>query len=111
MLFMKGNPTQPKCGFSRQIVGILQDQKLKFETFDILEDEEVRSELKVFSNWPTYPQCMSFPLLYTLEKKYYSSYNKLVYANGELLGGLDIVKDMVESGDFLSCIPAEAKAE
>ncbi|KAJ3253497.1 Glutaredoxin 3 [Chytriomyces hyalinus] len=79
MLFMKGNPDQPRCGFSRQIVQLLKDQSIAFDTFDILEDDEVRQGLKEFSNWPTYPQ---------------------LYAKGELLGGLDIVKEMIESGDF-----------
>ncbi|KAJ3061196.1 Glutaredoxin 3 [Podochytrium sp. JEL0797] len=86
MLFMKGNPDGPRCGFSRQIVQILRDQNVKFGHFDILEDDEVRQTLKEFSNWPTYPQ---------------------LYANGELLGGLDIVKEMVESGDFSSCLPQQ----
>ncbi|KAI8621660.1 thioredoxin-like protein [Chytriomyces sp. MP71] len=83
MLFMKGNPDQPRCGFSRQISQILKDQGVAFETFDILEDDEVRQGLKEFSNWPTYPQ---------------------LYAKGELLGGLDIVKEMVESGDFAASL-------
>ncbi|KAJ3293414.1 Glutaredoxin 3 [Rhizoclosmatium sp. JEL0117] len=86
MLFMKGNPDGPRCGFSRQIVQLLRDQNVKFGYFDILEDDEVRQTLKEFSNWPTYPQ---------------------LYANGELLGGLDIVKEMIESGDFASCLPPQ----
>ncbi|KAJ3417310.1 Glutaredoxin 3 [Chytridiales sp. JEL 0842] len=89
MLFMKGNPDQPRCGFSRQLVGLLRDKAVKFDTFDILEDEEVRAALKEFSNWPTYPQ---------------------LYINGELMGGLDIVKEMMESGDFDSMVPAEARS-
>ncbi|KAI9332675.1 thioredoxin-like protein [Obelidium mucronatum] len=83
MLFMKGNPDAPRCGFSRQIVQLLRDQNVKFGYFDILEDDEVRQTLKEFSNWPTYPQ---------------------LYANGELLGGLDIVKEMIESGDFAASL-------
>ncbi|ORY50694.1 glutaredoxin [Rhizoclosmatium globosum] len=86
MLFMKGNPDGPRCGFSRQIVQLLRDQNVKFGYFDILEDDEVRQTLKEFSNWPTYPQ---------------------LYANGELLGGLDIVKEMIASGDFASCLPPQ----
>ncbi|KAI8618493.1 thioredoxin-like protein, partial [Chytriomyces sp. MP71] len=74
MLFMKGNPNQPRCGFSRRIVQILKDHSIALETFDILEDDEVRQGLKEFSNWATYPQ---------------------LYAKGELMGGLDIVKEMV----------------
>ncbi len=79
MLFMKGNPEQPRCGFSRRIVALLQDQGVQFSTFDILEDESVRSGLKVVNNWPTFPQLI---------------------VNGEFVGGLDIVQEMVENGEF-----------
>jgi len=79
MAFIKGSPNEPKCGFSRTLVGLLSEQQVSFEYFNILEDEEVRQGLKTFSDWPTYPQ---------------------LYANGELVGGLDIVKEMIESGDF-----------
>jgi Grx4 family monothiol glutaredoxin len=77
LLFMKGSPDAPQCGFSRSIVGLLQDDGVEFSTFDILEDEEVRQELKRYSNWPTYPQ---------------------LYVNGSLVGGLDIVEEMKEEG-------------
>ena len=80
MLFMKGNPNEPKCGFSRQIVEILRQQSVSFDSFDILQDEEVRAGLKTYSDWPTYPQ---------------------LYASGNLVGGLDIVKEMVEGGPLL----------
>lgn len=86
ILFMKGNKDEPRCGFSRQIISILDDQGIKYSTFDILSDEEVRQGLKTFSDWPTYPQ---------------------LYADGELLGGLDIVKEMVESGDLKEAIPTQ----
>lgn len=79
MLFMKGTASQPKCGFSRQMVEILDSNKIPFASFDILTDEVVRSELKVYSDWPTYPQ---------------------LYVNGSLVGGLDIVKEMSSSGDL-----------
>lgn len=59
MIFMKGSPESPKCGFSRQLMEILQPLNIQFKTFDILEDEEVRQGLKKFSNWPTYPQVCS----------------------------------------------------
>lgn len=84
MLFMKGNPTNPRCGFSRTIVSILDGYNTEYETFDILQDNEVREGLKKFSNWPTYPQ---------------------MYLNGELIGGLDIVKEMSESGELESMLP------
>jgi Grx4 family monothiol glutaredoxin len=79
MLFMKGNATQPRCGFSSQMVEILKTENLEFGSFDILSDEEVRQALKEFSDWPTYPQ---------------------LYANGTFVGGLDIVKEMVQGGNF-----------
>lgn len=56
MLFMKGSPEQPKCGFSRTIVNILKDENIAFNSFDIFTDEDVRQGLKSYSNWPTYPQ-------------------------------------------------------
>ena len=71
MIFMKGNRDAPRCGFSKQLVALLNDCKAVYDTFDILSDEEVRQGLKKFSNWPTYPQ---------------------VYFKGELIGGLDIIK-------------------
>jgi Grx4 family monothiol glutaredoxin len=79
MLFMKGNPGEPKCGFSQKVVDILNKEKVKFGSFDILADDEVREGLKIFSNWPTYPQ---------------------VYCKGDLLGGCDIVIAMHESGEL-----------
>lgn len=56
MLFMKGTPDAPRCGFSRTLVGLLREENITFESFDILEDQEVRQVLKDLSNWPTYPQ-------------------------------------------------------
>eukprot|EP00299_Pterocystis_sp_00344_P002445 c1275_g1_i1.p1 GENE.c1275_g1_i1~~c1275_g1_i1.p1 ORF type:complete len:345 (+),score=61.13 c1275_g1_i1:38-1036(+) len=88
MLFMKGSPDAPKCGFSREIVGLLQAQNVKFGYFDILTDEEVRQGLKQLSGWPTYPQ---------------------LYIDGNLIGGLDIVKEQIQDGSFSEIIPSEAK--
>jgi Grx4 family monothiol glutaredoxin len=79
MLFMKGLPSAPKCGFSRRIVEILDETGAAYDAFNILDDEEVRQGLKEFSDWPTYPQ---------------------LYHNGELLGGLDIVEELKESGEL-----------
>jgi Grx4 family monothiol glutaredoxin len=70
MLFMKGTPSVPQCGFSRQIVGILRENGVKYGFFNILADDDVRQGLKEFADWPTYPQ---------------------LWVNGELVGGLDIV--------------------
>jgi len=88
MLFMKGSPAQPQCGFSSKIVDLLNKQNVKFSTFNILADPVVREGLKKFSNWPTYPQ---------------------LYFNGKLVGGLDIIKELVEEGEFQDLVPAEAR--
>jgi Grx4 family monothiol glutaredoxin len=80
MLFMKGTPTAPRCGFSSKMVQLLNEQKIKFDYFDVLTDNEVREGLKKFSNWPTYPQ---------------------LYSKGKLIGGLDIVKELIEDGSLL----------
>lgn len=86
MLFMKGLPSQPRCGFSRQIVEILDAEQISYDAFDILQDEEIRQGLKTFSNWPTYPQ---------------------LYVNGELVGGLDIVKELKEDGSLRDVLGVE----
>lgn len=90
MLFMKGAPQEPRCGFSRQIVALLKEHNIQFSSFDILSDEEVRQGLKTYSNWPTYPQ---------------------LYANGELVGGLDIVKELAESGELENTCPKAVTLE
>ncbi|KAI5299332.1 hypothetical protein KEM56_003328 [Ascosphaera pollenicola] len=72
MLFMKGTPSAPQCGFSRQIVALLRENGVKYGFFNILADEDVRQGLKEFAEWPTFPQ---------------------LWMNGELVGGLDIVKE------------------
>ncbi|MCJ1419234.1 monothiol glutaredoxin grx4 [Xylographa parallela] len=71
MLFMKGTPSSPQCGFSRQLVGILREQGVRYGFFNILADEEVRHGMKVWADWPTFPQ---------------------LWVGGELIGGLDIVR-------------------
>lgn len=83
MLFMKGNPEGPRCGFSRQIVEILKNEGVEFSSFDILSDQDVREGLKKLSDWPTYPQ---------------------LYVKGELVGGLDIVKQLVADGEFAQTV-------
>ncbi|GJJ08639.1 hypothetical protein Clacol_002858 [Clathrus columnatus] len=98
VLFMKGSPDSPRCGFSRQTVAILREHDVEFTHFDILEDEAVRQGilkslglhtlvliqgdnvgLKTLNNWPTFPQLI---------------------VNGEFIGGLDIIKEAVETGEF-----------
>ncbi|XP_033918468.1 glutaredoxin-3 [Melopsittacus undulatus] len=90
MLFMKGTPKEPRCGFSKQIVEILNKHDISFSSFDIFSDEEVRQGLKTYSNWPTYPQ---------------------LYVSGELIGGLDIVKELEASGELDTVCPKTQKLE
>ena len=79
MLFMRGTPAEPRCSFSRKAVEILQQEKVKFATFDVLSDDEVHEGLKVFSNWSSYPQ---------------------LYIKGELIGGYDVIQEMEKSGEL-----------
>lgn len=90
MLFMKGTPLAPRCGFSRQVVELLQEAGIEFGSFDILgsNDQDVREGLKKKSDWPTYPQ---------------------IYVKGELIGGLDILKEMTEVGDLAEQIGVQKK--
>ncbi|KAF2200410.1 monothiol glutaredoxin-like protein-4 [Delitschia confertaspora ATCC 74209] len=76
MLFMKGTPSAPQCGFSRQTVGILREKGVRYGFFNILADDEVRQGLKEFADWPTFPQ---------------------LWVGGELVGGLDIVREEFEN--------------
>jgi Grx4 family monothiol glutaredoxin len=76
MLFMKGTPSAPQCGFSRQTVAILREKGIRYGFFNILADDDVRQGLKEFADWPTFPQ---------------------LWVGGELVGGLDIVKEEFEN--------------
>lgn len=88
MLFIKGTPSAPRCGFTKQLLQLLDSIPLKYDYFDILSDNVVRENLKLYSNWPTYPQ---------------------VYVNGELVGGLDVVKELHASGELLTMLPDSLK--
>ncbi|KAK3330261.1 thioredoxin-like protein [Apodospora peruviana] len=91
MLFMKGTPSEPKCGFSRQLVAILRENAVKYGFFNILADDEVRQGLKEFADWPTYPQ---------------------LWVDGELVGGLDIVKEeLVSDADFFKPYSVKANGD
>ena len=79
VLYMKGNAELPMCGFSARATNILKSCGVKFMTVDVLQDEEVRQCIKVFSNWPTIPQ---------------------LYVNGEFIGGSDIMAEMFEAGEL-----------
>ena len=79
VLYMKGNPTFPQCGFSSTVVQILKHLGVVFKSYDVLQDESLRVGIKEFSNWPTIPQ---------------------LYVKGEFLGGCDIIKEMFEKGEL-----------
>jgi monothiol glutaredoxin len=79
MVFMKGNKLMPQCGFSNNVVQILNQLGVPFETFDVLSDQEVRQGIKAYSNWPTIPQ---------------------VYVNGEFIGGSDILIEMYQKNEL-----------
>ncbi|GAA6059959.1 hypothetical protein JCM10212_001308 [Sporobolomyces blumeae] len=83
VLFMKGDRNTPRCGFSQKIVGILNAEGIEYTTFDILGDEGVRQKLKELNEWPTFPQLI---------------------IKGEFCGGLDVVKEMQESGELQEMI-------
>ncbi|KAJ2231184.1 glutaredoxin [Coemansia sp. RSA 1722] len=90
MVFIKGTAAQPRCGFSKKIVNMLNEQNIKYGYFDILTDEQVRQGLKEYSDWPTYPQ---------------------LYIGGELVGGVDIVSEMIESGELVDMVPEDSIAK
>ncbi len=83
VLFMKGTPDFPQCGFSAQTVAVLKHVGTDFHAVNIFEDLELRDELKRFSNWPTYPQ---------------------LYVKGELVGGCDIAMQMLQNGELKQLI-------
>jgi Grx4 family monothiol glutaredoxin len=81
MLFIKGTPETPRCGFTKELITLLSNANITgYKTFDILQDDNVRQKLKEYSSWQTYPQ---------------------VYVNGQFVGGLDILKQMNEEGTLV----------
>ena len=81
MIFIKGTPTAPECGFSRKIINLLKQEGInKFGYFNILTDNDIRQGIKKYSNWPTFPQ---------------------LYIKNELIGGLDVVSDMIDAGELI----------
>jgi monothiol glutaredoxin len=86
ILFMKGNPEAPACGFSARTVAILESLGTKFAAVDILPDPRIRQELSALSDWPTIPQ---------------------LFVGGELVGGCDIVTEMYESGELAQTLGLE----
>ncbi len=79
LLFMKGTPAMPQCGFSAAVVGVLSHMGIRFNSVNVLEDPEIREGIKEFSDWPTIPQ---------------------LYVKKEFLGGCDIIREMHESGEL-----------
>ena len=80
VLFMKGTPVFPQCGFSAAVVGVLSHIGVKFKGINVLEDPAVREGIKEFSNWPTIPQ---------------------LYVKNEFVGGCDIIREMYETGELM----------
>ena len=79
VLFMKGTPVSPQCGFSAAVVGVLSHLGVKFRGINVLEDDSLREGIKAYSDWPTIPQ---------------------LYVKGEFVGGCDIIREMYESGEL-----------
>jgi len=87
VLFMKGNKNFPQCGFSAQVIGVLKQNGAEFRDVNILADADLRTGLKEYSNWPTFPQ---------------------LYVNGQLVGGCDIVTSLNESGELKTLLSGDA---
>jgi len=81
LLFMKGTPVMPQCGFSAAVVGVLSHMGIKYNSVNVLEDPEIREGIKEFSDWPTIPQ---------------------LYVKKEFVGGCDIIREMHENGELTS---------
>ncbi|MCI0667709.1 MAG: Grx4 family monothiol glutaredoxin [Methylococcaceae bacterium] len=88
LLYMKGTPNFPQCGFSGRAVQVLQACDVEFAYVNIFEDPEIRDNLKRYSNWPTFPQ---------------------LYINGQLIGGSDIILELYETGELQKMLPGEAR--
>jgi len=88
VLYMKGNTMMPMCGFSAKAVNLLKSCGVKFATIDVLQDEEIRQAIKIYSNWPTIPQ---------------------LYIKGEFIGGSDIIAELHEAGELQEMIKETAK--
>ena len=86
LLFMKGTPEMPQCGFSAAVVGVLNHLGIKFSTVNVLENENIRQGIKEYANWPTIPQ---------------------LYVKGEFVGGCDIIREMYESGELNELISSK----
>lgn len=85
VLFMKGSPSFPQCGFSARAVAILKELGVQFQSVDVLEDQEIREGIKAYGNWPTIPQ---------------------LYVKDQLIGGSDIMMEMFQSGELKQILNA-----
>ena len=90
VLFMKGTPLFPQCGFSSKAIAILDHLGVAYETVDVLQDMEIRAGIKDYSDWPTIPQ---------------------LYVKGEFLGGSDIMMEMYEAGELQTMVESEGLAK
>jgi monothiol glutaredoxin len=90
LLFMKGTPMFPQCGFSARVIQILKHAGVPFKTVNVLEDQEIREGIKAFSNWPTIPQ---------------------LYVKGEFVGGCDIITEMYQSGELQTLLTEKGVAQ
>lgn len=88
VLFMKGTPVFPQCGFSSRAISILEHVGVPFETVDVLQDPEIRQGIKQYSDWPTIPQ---------------------LYVKGEFVGGSDIMMEMFQNGELQQLVGAQAE--
>ena len=90
VLYMKGTPVFPMCGFSAGVVQLLSQLDVKFQSYNVLDDQDIREGIKTYSNWPTIPQ---------------------LYVKGEFIGGFDIVREMAESGELQTMLEEQGLAE
>ncbi|MFP4520190.1 MAG: Grx4 family monothiol glutaredoxin [Oceanicaulis sp.] len=90
VVFMKGTPTFPQCGFSSVVARVLDHMQVEYAAVNVLEDDDVREGIKVYSDWPTIPQ---------------------LYVKGEFVGGCDIVKEMFEAGELQALFKEKGLAE
>jgi monothiol glutaredoxin len=89
VLFMKGTPQFPQCGFSGQVVQILDHVGVAYNSFNVLENDALRNGIKTYSNWPTIPQ---------------------LYVKGEFVGGCDIIREMFQAGELVSLLKEKGVA-
>jgi monothiol glutaredoxin len=89
LLFMKGVPAMPQCGFSASVVQVLNKSGVKYSSVNVLDDSDIREGIKAYSNWPTIPQ---------------------LYIKGEFIGGADIVREMFQSGELTTLLQSKSIA-